>query len=98
MIEEPSAPRAGQVGPAGESGTDAFDFMGFERFGHMNGTSRVCLELHAHSIIDDEGIFQNQRMVATGRAVIVAPGWGACYRPKRSQLDSTREASGERSD
>ena len=84
MVEEPSAPRARQLGPAGESGADAFDFMGFERFGHKNGNSRFCFERHAHSIIDDEGAFQNKRMVGKGRAFIVAPGWGACYRPKRS--------------
>ena len=41
-IEEPSAARAGQVRPAGKGGADVFDFMGLERFGHMNGTYRVC--------------------------------------------------------
>ena len=34
-IEAPPAPRANRVRPAGKGGVDAFDFMGFELFGHM---------------------------------------------------------------
>jgi hypothetical protein len=41
-IEEPFATRAGQVRPGGKGGTDVFYFMGLERCGHRNGTSRVC--------------------------------------------------------
>ena len=40
-IEAPPASRANRVGPADESGADAFDFIGFELFGHVNEISRV---------------------------------------------------------
>ena len=41
-IETPLASRANRVGPAGESGADAFDFIGLEPFGHGNEISRAC--------------------------------------------------------
>ena len=44
-IETPLASRADRVGPAGESGADAFDFIGFEPFGHGNRISRAFFGL-----------------------------------------------------